>query len=177
MHSREGHASDRGWSLPNGFEIQDWRLDEDRVQRMAMRSGDWRTSSSIPPFPEIDIDLRQGRHVNEGRSLNSGDTTRSRSGPSGLFFAQRRPESELRRHPRPSPRASGRRCSLNEGRSLNSGDTNTNVSSRDASEPAQRRPESELRRHAQYTAHMAANPVRAQRRPESELRRHRPLPS
>ena len=38
--------------------------------------------------------------------------------------AQRRPESELRRHPDRSPdRAWGCRGSLNEGRSLNSGDT------------------------------------------------------
>ena len=52
-----------------------------------------------PPFPEIDIDLRQGRHVNEGRSLNSGDTGGTITGQIQSRVAQRRPESELRRHP------------------------------------------------------------------------------
>ena len=62
--------------------------------------------------------------------------------------AQRRPESELRRHPnlRTDKLISGQEP-LNEGRSLNSGDTTPIPSGTSAATSAQRRPESELRRH------------------------------
>ena len=64
--------------------------------------------------------------ANEGRSLNSGDTSAPRrccSPTRSLSRAQRRPESELRRHERPALAPARRGRSLNEGRSLNSGDT------------------------------------------------------
>ena len=113
--------------------------------------------------------------LNEGRSINSGDTsqvdrrrarrperaqrrpehklrrhTRERvCRPARTLDAQRRPEHKLRRHPRPSA------CS----RSI-------------LSLPAQRRPEHKLRRHLGRSFH-ASPPVRpAQRRPEHKLRRH-----
>ena len=61
--------------------------------------------------------------LNEGRSINSGDTRLMQVGPIDRFCAQRRPEYKLRRHPpRGAPRP-GRATSLNEGRSINSGDT------------------------------------------------------
>ena len=110
--------------------------------------------------------------LNEGRSLNSGDTLvvlgavglgvcaqrrpeseLRRHADRGLTFfpgnaAQRRPESELRRHPVVTVRLPVRVTALNEGRSLNSGDTRGVLGS------------------------FAGQPYRAQRRPESELRRH-----
>ena len=61
--------------------------------------------------------------LNEGRSLNSGDT------------------------PSPRWRTVGKRYALNEGRSLNSGDTRIRAVTAGTSPSAQRRPESELRRH------------------------------
>ena len=92
------------------------------------------------------------RALNEGRSLNSGDTGADGPAGTGAGHAQRRPESELRRHAagclgnRPSQSA------LNEGRSLNSGDTMASLRLRSRSTTAQRRPESELRRHGQELA-------------------------
>ena len=61
--------------------------------------------------------------LNEGRSLNSGDT-----------------------RARTPPRCAGTPA-LNEGRSLNSGDTRHRARLAPIVSPAQRRPESELRRH------------------------------
>ena len=86
--------------------------------------------------------------LNEGRSLNPGDTARDEnphrlglhaqrrpeSEPRrhiedaelelvALTDAQRRPESEPRRHPTSSPSSPARGNALNEGRSLNPGDT------------------------------------------------------
>ena len=120
--------------------------------------------------------------LNEGRSLNSGDTADARHRRwkiSGRDHAQRRPEPELRRHHlRPLRfRLARRTCTLNEGRSLNSGDTAALRPSKRftlGSRDAQRRPEPELRRHA---AVPWRRPSRlgiwdAQRRPEPELRRH-----
>ena len=65
--------------------------------------------------------------LNEGRSINSGDTS-ARKPPtydaSIVSCAQRRPEHKLRRHPgSPAGLASRKSESLNEGRSINSGDT------------------------------------------------------
>ena len=95
--------------------------------------------------------LRRSAHsrtLNEGRSLNPGDThgwpysplydwiaqrrpesepRRHRSAPTRYSvpfrYAQRRPESEPRRHNRRGRRGSGLASTLNEGRSLNPGDT------------------------------------------------------
>ena len=112
--------------------------------------------------------------LNEGRSLNSGDTAPSVAHWSRPLIAQRRPEPELRRHPPVRRgRAGGRhplnegrslnsgdtpawsrpaRClasALNEGRSLNSGDTGACTSrDTDRQDLAQRRPEPELQRHS-----------------------------
>ena len=61
--------------------------------------------------------------LNEGRSINPGDTGQVFLIPSGMIRAQRRPEHKPRRHQRllrgsvPYPHA------LNEGRSINPGDT------------------------------------------------------
>ena len=110
--------------------------------------------------------------LNEGRSLNPGDTGRAARGM-GIVLqpAQRRPESEPRRHRTDRPGSSRRRGALNEGRSLNPGDTRhlptptatphalnegrslnpgdtvQQVEDDDAAQAAQRRPESEPRRH------------------------------
>ena len=137
------------------------------------------------------------RSLNEGRSLNSGDTmVEVMSSPEGNS-AQRRPESELRRHMWSMRRRRVFQRSLNEGRSLNSGDTMVEVMSSPRATPlnegrslnsgdtrascamsvwpllpAQRRPESELRRHRRCGKWRVARPCAAQRRPESELRRH-----
>ena len=84
--------------------------------------------------------------LNEGRSRNPGDT----SGAAGASFtsraAQRRPESEPRRHP-------------------------NHRSRRHRSSDAQRRPESEPRRHPEPDEEPEPDED-AQRRPESEPRRH-----
>ena len=87
--------------------------------------------------------------LNEGRSLNSGDTMSGSAARAvqpvaaqrrpeselrrhllhpetyleNMGHAQRRPESELRRHASPPRISSARSIPLNEGRSLNSGDT------------------------------------------------------
>ena len=67
------------------------------------------------------------RHIsqtlNEGRSLNSGDTIYGSTALDWRGVAQRRPESELRRHTSAGGRRTPVRSTLNEGRSLNSGDT------------------------------------------------------
>ena len=90
----------------------------------------------------------QGQALNEGRSLNSGDT-RSGSGPGfPPHAAQRRPESELRRHRCCRCTDGSSVAALNEGRSLNSGDTAPRYRTISNILLAQRRPESELRRHA-----------------------------
>ena len=136
------------------------------------------------------------RPLNEGRSLNSGDTSLPGRGLTLVGAAQRRPESELRRHApgyplaiedsdaqrrpeselrRHTPSAPGtirpRSSPLNEGRSLNSGDTINHWRMVCVRSGAQRRPESELRRHVIQTE-LDGSDLRAQRRPESELRRH-----
>ena len=88
------------------------------------------------------------RPLNEGRSLNSGDTGQVERNIADLETAQRRPESELRRHVHYRMSTSCVCGSLNEGRSLNSGDTFANAAGVVCvSHFAQRRPESELRRH------------------------------
>ena len=69
---------------------------------------------------------RPGRRtttLNEGRSLNPGDTIHEQRLLRGAVTAQRRPESEPRRHrPAGGPRTAAP-STLNEGRSLNPGDT------------------------------------------------------
>ena len=121
-------------------------------------------------------------------------------------IAQRRPERQLRRHPRPC--LDDRRVyeALNEGRSINSGDTSSNAggyctphmrsTKAGASTPAtrkcvralcaQRRPEHQLRRHATRTSSASPStlnegrsinsgdtfPVRALSGPLCGLRRH-----
>ena len=113
--------------------------------------------------------------LNEGRSLNPGDTHSVIGGVATVMHAQRRPESEPRRHSGSSVRPPTIGTALNEGRSLNPGDTSS------ASRPpsvhrttAQRRPESEPRRHVHDTAALRIEEAHAQRRPESEPRRHPP---
>ena len=140
--------------------------------------------------------------LNEGRSINSGDTSSANSSrPSSPITAQRRPEHKLRRHPQKGVDATGRTCdSLNEGRSINSGDTFTGEVIYEGLPDAQRRPEHKLRRHLDLgsvwnQAHFASLNERrsinsgdtcrrpggraslrsAQRRPEHKLRRHSKL--
>ena len=92
---------------------------------------------------------RPGCALNEGRSLNPGDTsTSSVSTPAAT--------------------------SLNEGRSLNPGDTFWLAVCLAWTEAAQRRPESEPRRHWPMTMGASWRAGSAQRRPESEPRRHHP---
>ena len=91
----------------------------------------------------------QATALNEGRSLNPGDTHERRVRLGFGFYAQRRPESEPRRHrPFHSPLEPF------------------------AQRRAQRRPESEPRRHMELRRARAAATFTAQRRPESEPRRH-----
>ena len=109
--------------------------------------------------------------LNEGRSLNPGDTVFHQIPADAGEIAQRRPESEPRRHALPHPTAGPTTRSLNEGRSLNPGDTRNGarppapgatlnegrslnpgdtwlmIRFGTTSPPAQRRPESEPRRH------------------------------
>ena len=134
--------------------------------------------------------------LNEGRSLNSGDTSTALSRSILTIGAQRRPESELRRHSRCSTCSPIRSGALNEGRSLNSGDTcrgrsratagaalNEGRSLNSGDTPGRRR----CRRRAAWTLNEGRSlnsgdtTVQtggfgeiepAQRRPESELRRH-----
>ena len=138
-----------------------------------------------------------GRALNEGRSRNSGDTpqlpsrtrlrklrsTKAGAGTpatpqdgqrycSRACCAQRRPEPELRRHPRAGARRRACASSLNEGRSRNSGDTTPSWYVRVRCERAQRRPEPELRRHRGVAVPYRPRSIPAQRRPEPELRRH-----
>ena len=61
--------------------------------------------------------------LNEGRSLNPGDTARGWQAPRNTKAAQRRPESEPRRHAPRQARMDEGDGALNEGRSLNPGDT------------------------------------------------------
>ena len=140
--------------------------------------------------------------LNEGRSVNSGDTDRRRRAyQCDVCCAQRRPERQLRRHhgyqgqahtPPRSTKAgastpatqetkdkNGKRIiPLNEGRSVNSGDT------RDRSTPERH---SATRRQLRSTKAGASTPATqetgeslmtadqcAQRRPERQLRRHPP---
>ena len=117
---------------------------------------------------------RQAPALNEGRSLNPGDTCGSFRVEYSMDSAQRRPESEPRRHRPRRPSGRVRAPALNEGRSLNPGDT-------------LRSPSPSARRGA-LNEGRSLNPgdtprcragvdgtVRAQRRPESEPRRHRSL--
>ena len=112
----------------------------------SLNSGDTGIPSNSPRRPT------ESSPLNEGRSLNSGDTSARIPAmcPTHPDRAQRRPESELRRHRRePRRRVHLVTAPLNEGRSLNSGDTTHRSSGRRArdAQDAQRRPESELRRH------------------------------
>ena len=65
--------------------------------------------------------------LNEGRSINSGDTAGAAPCAWRTESAQRRPEYKLRRHVVEPAREGARRelLPLNEGRSINSGDTLT----------------------------------------------------
>ena len=116
----------------------------------------------------------RGCALNEGRSLNPGDTRGVRADAPIRRGAQRRPESEPRRHPPPTRSPGNRPPALNEGRSLNPGDTVGSEGVSRGTADAQRRPESEPRRHAAMSACSAESTSSAQRRPESEPRRHRP---
>ena len=169
----------RGASAGNAFPWNAQRRPESELRRHACCRGPAR---SLPGT------------LNEGRSLNSGDTPpavasfatvsaaqrrpeselrrhlHARPGGASGAFAQRRPESELRRHARRSSSGAAT-ASLNEGRSLNSGDTRRIFRTHLLISGAQRRPESELRRHAPAGT-IEADTETAQRRPESELRRH-----
>ena len=118
--------------------------------------------------------LRHSRTLNEGRSINSGDTwTGSGRFRRPCICAQRRPEYKLRRHIVSLVVALLDALPLNEGRSINSGDTRWRRSSGVSGLFfAQRRPEYKLRRHASTTARPGAVTCSAQRRPEYKLRRH-----
>ena len=87
------------------------------------------------------------RTLNEGRSLNPGDTG------SRAWCARAGPGT------------------LNEGRSLNPGDTDRKSTPRPRSRRAQRRPEPKPRRHTPL-ARLEASLSAAQRRPEPKPRRH-----
>ena len=89
-----------------------------------------------------------------------------------LQDAQRRPESEPRRHPRTGRGRPPPGSPLNEGRSLNPGDTTEIGATMRRMDTAQRRPESEPRRHRTFAACPSIARSTAQRRPESEPRRH-----
>ena len=90
--------------------------------------------------------------LNEGRSLNSGDTG-GRSAPNGT-----------------------KRCALNEGRSLNSGDTG-GTRYTDRWQPAALNEGRSLNSGDTGGTWQGSPNVRlAQRRPESELRRHKAAP-
>ncbi len=135
--------------------------------------------------------------LNEGRSLNPGDTAVAPAMRSFACTAQRRPEPEPRRHSRAPPPPDGtrslnegrslnpgdtkearyddrsRRHPLNEGRSLNPGDTPTRMTNTSVATIAQRRPEPEPRRHTLSASPSSPLVTIAQRRPEPEPRRHR----
>ena len=141
---------------------------------------------------------RVRRPLNEGRSINSGDTIAHYPQADGsVNSAQRRPEYKLRRHQMARPMVCASSGPLNEGRSINSGDTRPptrpaaptrrslnegrSINSGDTTPPASPcghlRPLNEGRSinsgDTGVTMPMAAiGERRAQRRPEYKLRRH-----
>ena len=137
------------------------------------------------------------RSLNEGRSVNPGDTSVWADPGDADGHAQRRPERQPRRHPEPSPaqRVAGLRSTkagastpatlaygrtlatqmgtLNEGRSVNPGDTLNRLRHNELQGSAQRRPERQPRRHLRADAEgLWVASQHAQRRPERQPRRH-----
>ena len=101
--------------------------------------------------------------LNEGRSVNPGDTHLARlfHDDGTACFAQRRPERQPRRHAISRTAATGRSRPLNEGRSVNPGDTRLQQAVTSALDgvTAQRRPERQPRRHACIADHRAGRSV------------------
>ena len=112
-----------------------------------------------------------GTSLNEGRSVNPGDTQSTRADVGRSDSAQRRPERQPRRHTHQNRRGPAPTRTLNEGRSVNPGDTTIPLTHGVGSAVAQRRPERQPRRHAK-TAESIARLTNAQRRPERQPRRH-----
>ena len=129
----------------------------------SLNPGDTRTRGISAP--------RRGSTLNEGRSLNPGDTARAPRLDTSLHNAQRRPESEPRRHAASSsPALSMQMIAQRRPESEPRRHTAVPLSSYTPG-GAQRRPESEPRRHVAVTVPVPTW-YSAQRRPESEPRRH-----
>ena len=90
----------------------------------SLNEGQSLNSGDTPAYP-VGRGDRTADALNEGRSLNSGDTSTNAAMTATRMAspAQRRPESELRRHAAIDERRPLTAGPLNEGRSLNSGDT------------------------------------------------------
>ena len=137
-----------------------------------------KAGASTPATPTTArVEIRSTSPLNEGRSINPGDTSLRHNGTTGHAGAQRRPEHQPRRHtPMPKMRMATR-SPLNEGRSINPGDTSGSLSGRGRS-PS---PLNEGRSINPGDTHLSqASPffdfIAAQRRPEHQPRRHMPPP-
>ncbi len=116
--------------------------------------------------------LTPPRSLNEGRSMNSGDTDGVSCTSATISRAQRRPEHELRRHPAPRTWTRASPAPLNEGRSMNSGDTRSSTPRLIHGPRTLNEGRSMNSGDTRRNFLVASRLVAAQRRPEHELRRH-----